>query len=68
MRFYTSVTNSRGKLVNAGSHKGQSAHIRGWNKGVRVESYIDENGKDRFKIYETSGSNGKEQDILINEF
>lgn len=58
--FYTTVTNSRGGTTRAaGKKSGQTAHIRGWNAGVRVEAGIDPmTGKDVFLVYATKGSNG----------
>lgn len=58
--FYTTVTNSRGGTTKAaGTKTGQTAHIRGWDAGVKVEAGISPvDGKDVFLIYATKGSNG----------
>lgn len=65
-RFMTTVDNSRGKSVNvAGESIGQHLHIRGWDSGVKVESYRQQDDQDGFAIYMTDGSNGHGQKILI---
>jgi len=65
-RFYTSVTNSRGNLTTAqGTKEGQSAHIRGWDVGVKIDAGVDNYGRDIFLIYRTSGSHGRTSDECI---
>jgi len=64
MRFYLTTQNSRGKEVTAGSHKGNTTHVRGWNSGIEVVSYVFE-GKDCFMLYTTKGSNNSTVDKYI---
>ena len=66
-RFYTSTTNLRGKQTTAMSHRGQSTHSRGWESGVRVESFINLDDKDCFRLFQTGGSNGVTSDLLLGE-
>ena len=66
-RFYTSTTNLRGKQTTSMSHKGQSTHSRGWESGVRVESFINLDDKDCFRLFQTGGSNGVTSDVLLGE-
>lgn len=55
-RFYASVSNNRSTVTKRGfGTSGLSAHIRGWNKGVRVELFAD-GEKDVIRVYETGGS------------
>ena len=64
--FYISVNNVRGTYTHTGTKKGLTAHIRGWNIGVKVNlKYNKETKKDYIEIYQTGGSNGIEQDKLI---
>lgn len=66
-RFYTSVTNSRGGTTTAqGTKQGQTAHIRGWDYGVKIEAGVSPiSGKDVFLIYRTSGSHGGHADECV---
>jgi hypothetical protein len=65
-RFYTSVTNSRGGTTTAqGTKQGQTAHIRGWDVGVKIDAGIDNRGRDTFIIYRTSGSHSKTADEVV---
>lgn len=52
--------NTRGSEVTAANAK--FAHLRGWNAGVRVTAGIDEEGRDVFHVYVTSGSHGGAND------
>jgi hypothetical protein len=38
------------------SDRGISAHVRGWNDGIRVTAYIDATGYEVFEIHTTGGS------------
>jgi hypothetical protein len=54
-----SAQGSRGETTRCGTQSsGIQAHVRGWNCGVRVEGFVGEDGLDRFRVYETSGSGG----------
>lgn len=64
-RFYTEVDNSKGNITSAaGKSAGQTAHIRGWNAGIRVEAVPDADNKDSFRVYSTHGSNGGGRDLV----
>ena len=65
-RFYASIT---GQAKTTATRRGSKTsgiygHIRGWNKGVRVEGYIDKDGNDCFDIYETNGSNNPSNKLI----
>ena len=64
--FYGSLDNGRSsEATRPGSiARGLTAHIRGWNDGVRVEAY-EENGEDCFRIVATGGSNDPSTHYLI---
>ena len=68
-RFYASVSNTRGNEVTAsGGSRGQSAHIRGRNAGIRVESRPSGHGngeQDAFMVFATGGSYGSAHQVLI---
>jgi len=65
-RFYAEIQGNRGMTARQGSQdSGIWGHIRGWNVGIRIEGYVDEDGTDYFRVYRTSGSNGGASDILI---
>jgi hypothetical protein len=51
------------------SSQGITAHLRGWDFGLRIEILVDENGTPLFEIWETGGSNNpsnKRQVFLTN--
>ena len=57
-QFYARIKGNRGKATRQGTKKsGIYAHISGWDIGIEVEGFIDEDGKDRFIIRKTGGSN-----------
>ncbi len=69
-RFYGSMQGNRGEATRMGTpNSGLSAHIRGWDIGVRVELSVDEaTGKDRVTLHQTSGSNSHEPDVRLMSF
>lgn len=68
-QYYANVSGSRGTEVTKTGTKqsGMSAHIRGWDTGVKVElSHV--NGEDVVKVYRTGGSNRNHDYILIAQY
>lgn len=67
-QFYGSMKGNRGQTTRMGSKaSGMTAHIRGWDIGVRVDlSHRD--GVDYVQVYRTSGSRRQTHDVLICEF
>lgn len=62
-RTYLSGNNSRGgEVTAAGSRK---CHLRGWQAGVEVNAGRDEQDRDTFAVYMTSGSNGNSASVLL---
>ena len=47
------------------AHRDISAHVRGWNEGIRVRARVNSNDRETFEVYATSGSNGGGSDRLI---
>lgn len=66
--FIGEIQGNRGEASRTGSKKsGISAHIRGWNIGVRVNiRHDEESGKDFYTIYETGGSNGGSDTLIAD--
>ena len=64
--FYGSMQGNKGEVTRCGTKKsGMTAHIRGWNIGVKVNIRHDkETGKDNYTIYETGGSNGGSETLI----
>ena len=56
--FYGEMQGNRGEVSRTGSKtSGFSAHIRGWNIGVKIQCWHDEKtNKDEIHIYQTGGS------------
>ena len=44
------------------------AVINGWDRGIKVSGFVNEEGNDMFSIYFTGGSNGNGKDILIGVY
>jgi hypothetical protein len=67
-RFYGSINgSSKSTATKIGTtNSGISAHIRGWDIGVRVEGRADDKDRDTFIVYVTRGSNspGSGQPLL----
>ena len=40
------------------AHRNITGHVRGWNSGVEIRAYVDEQDRDVFEVYRTGGSNG----------
>ena len=67
-QFYAQIQGNRGSATRGGSKdSGIQGHIRGWNSGIRVEGYHEEDLGDIFLVYGTSGSNKTTGDTLIGK-
>jgi len=57
-QFYATVTgNGKSSATKTGTKtSGMSAHVRGWEAGVRVECSTRADGKNEFRVYRTGGS------------
>lgn len=62
--FMAYIKGSRGGVSRLG-HRDIKADINGWNIGVKVYGYKNDDGTVEFHIYETSGSNGGMPDKKI---
>jgi len=68
MNLYVSATSDRGKSETTRGGNGRlSAHVRGWDLGIRVEAFCSKDGKPSFIVYKTGGSNGATTDEAICE-
>jgi hypothetical protein len=57
-RFYANIKGNRSPVTCRGDAKsGVSGHLRGWDIGVYVEAYVDEQGDDAVRVEITGGSN-----------
>ncbi len=66
-RFYGEMHNERSAITKCGHKDGLTAHIRGWNAGIRVECYVDQEGNDQFMVWSTGGSNQPGNNDLLAE-
>jgi len=58
--FYGTI---EGQAKTAATRRGSprsgiNAHIRGWNSGVYISAFVDNDGRDCFRVSVTGGSNG----------
>jgi hypothetical protein len=66
-RFYASIGGSAqtGATRQGTERSGIRGHVRGWNSGVKVIGFANDEGEDEFRVYVTGGSNGYTSDQLI---
>lgn len=58
-RLYASIdSDARKTQATSRGHRYISAHVRGWDVGVQVETVDNETDEDVFAIYITRGSSG----------
>lgn len=67
-RFYGSLQGNRGEATRCGgAESGVSCHVRGWDIGIEVRGYVNEDGQDEFRVFITGGSNGRTVNKLALE-
>jgi hypothetical protein len=66
-RFRGTMSGERGTAIKA-ARRNLSAKINGWDRGVYVRAYVDENGLDHFEVFKTHGSNDESIVEKIAEF
>jgi len=65
-RFRGTVQGGAGQASRLGSESGGiEVRANGWDDGVRASGYVDNNGKDRFRIFVNGGSNGSKGEKLL---
>ena len=68
-QFYGSIQGNKGVATRMGTKSsGLEAHIRGWNKGIRVKMRVNDKGEDEAVVYLTAGSNGHEFDTILGVY
>lgn len=61
----TASSNSASTDVSRYDNRSVSAHVRGWDEGVKVLAYIGENGAIVFDIWTTGGSNDSDAILYV---
>lgn len=64
-RFYSKVKADQKKESAKAGHRNLVAEVSGWTSGAKIEAFINAEGKDAFRVFLTSGSNGLSKDKLI---
>ena len=65
-RFYAEIKGNRGMASRQGfKDSGIWSHTRGWNRGVEVDGYVDQDGNDCYDVYVTGGSAGNKSKRMI---
>ena len=68
-QFHGKMKGARGEVSRLGNKvSGMTAHLRGWNIGVRIELTHTGAGKDRVVVYRTTGSSGGGGSVKMMEF
>ena len=64
-RLYASIdSDARKTQATSRGHRRISAHVRGWNDGVRVVARIEDDS-DVFDVFATGGSSGHRPETLV---
>ena len=67
-QFRGGVIGNRGEATRLGTKSsGLYVYADGWNKGITIKCSTDSNGRDRFCVWETGGSNGALPSKLLME-
>lgn len=65
-RWYGRIKGNRGEATRMGTERsGFTAHISGWNVGVKVDCRVDERGEDVIEVYRTGGNNDPSRKELL---
>ena len=56
-RFWGEMWAKDGRTVTRGSSTSLTAHIRGWDIGVEIVVFVNEDGEDEIVVRPTGGSN-----------
>ena len=68
-QFRAMIRGQRGLATRLGSKKsGLVGNLDGWKSGVMVKCSTDQDGRDRFQIWRTGGSNRITPDVLVAEW
>ena len=67
-RFYGGIHGDDRNETTRLGHKRITAFAQGWNVGITVDGYIDGDGKDRFDVYVTDGSNAEGRNKQLGSF
>ena len=69
MAQYRAECKGGGTSASRLGHKttGISSHTRGWESGIKVEGYFDEDLGDIFMVYQTGGSGFSGKNILLGK-
>jgi hypothetical protein len=64
-QFRATVQGHRGEASRfGGKASGITATANGWTSGVKVHGFVDDDGRDRFTIVATGGSNSADRGII----
>ena len=68
-QFRATIENGKNLPLSRLGHKsnGISSHTCGWDTGIRVEAYYDNDLGDIFLVYQTSGSGFKGKSVLLGK-
>jgi len=65
-QFRAIIRGNRNSVSRLGGKKsGITAQVNGWDLGIKIDGYIDTDGRDTFRIYKTGGSNDRQEEVLI---
>ena len=56
-RFYSEVEGAAKTVASRRGHNFIESHTRGWNHGIRVACYVNDEGNEVHQVYLTGGSN-----------
>lgn len=65
--FYATLSGEKKPKAKQGQRRIE-AHVRGWDHGIRVNYWLDENDEAHCTIYQTGGSNHPDDGKLVKRF
>lgn len=68
-RFYGTLQGNKGGVSRCGtSSSGLQTNTAGWDVGIVVNAYVNDEGEDEFCVTLTSGSRGKKMSKTIGNY
>lgn len=68
-RFHAKIKGNKGSTTRLGSKQsGMYGHLAGWNVGIKIFCFVDEEDNDIIKVWSTGGSNNKTSKQLLVSF
>ena len=64
-RFYGEVKGSAKTIASRRGFNSIESHTRGWERGIKVSCFVDNNNNEVYEVYKTGGSHNPDKLELI---